>query len=212
MLRCNTSSAVEAWQTEPSFEALEHPSPSIRRIRSQSAKSIRSQSPLPPGAPSASPTKAFLLRAHYVRTQTWPHHEAPRAFDLLIPQRSSSARYVEEDWRRLAQPRAGYSRDELTGPAKRVNAAVWKRNQFLRSHGYIDNPRQLLYLRFHGTSAEQARSQNSAMAAVQAATTPSREQQRQLLVQCWKMGRPVPDSAIPKGLPSTVDGKLAPSE
>ena len=198
-------SAVEAWRTEPSFEALplEHPSPSTRRVRSQSAKSIRSQSP---------PTKAFLLRAHHVRTQTWPHHEAPRAFDLLIPQRSSSARYVEEDWRRLAQPRAGYSRDELTGPAKKVDAAVWKRNQFLRSHGYIDNPRHLLYLRFHGTSAEQARSQNSAMAAVQAATTPSREQQRQLLVQCWKMGRPVPDSAIPKGLPSTVDGKLAPSE
>ena len=156
-----------------------------------------------PTSASPSPsTKSSLLRAQWARKQQWPdreHNFAPSwEFDEVCksPQRAASAqRYGEEDWKRLASPRAGYARDDLTGPSKKASAAVYERNQFLHKHGYVNNPRELLRRRFHGTSAEQTRSQNSARAAAQSAAAEhlSKEQQRLMLLNCWRTGKSVPE-------------------
>ena len=80
-------------------------------------------------------------------------------------------------------------------PAKKTAAALAARDAYLRAKGYIDNPRDLLYNRFHGTSAERQREQNSARAAAQRAsmdqTTP--EQEKRIFRNCWRTGRPIPD-------------------
>ena len=75
------------------------------------------------------------MRAKHTRSQHWPHSEDPGSRLYALPKRPASPRYVSKDWARLATPRAGYARDELTGPSKRAEAAVWERNQFLRKHG-----------------------------------------------------------------------------
>ena len=103
--------------------------------------------------------------------------------------------YKEEDFRRLATPRAGYSaHGAAAGPAKKAAHAVVKRDAYLRETGYIDNPKELLRVRFHGTSAEQERAQNSARLAAQkaAADSMTEEQQRRLFRNCWRTGRPIP--------------------
>jgi hypothetical protein len=141
---------------------------------------IRSQCPTPP------PTKSSLLRARHARVQ---HGLSRGAASREVPALPASPRYKAEDWLRLARPRAGYSPDVST----EVEAAVLQRNQFLRTEGYVDNPRRMLYLRFHGTLAEHGRNQSSMRAAVRAANVPSRERQRQILHNCWKLGRPAPD-------------------
>ena len=119
---------------------------------------------------------------------------AASAGDRVRP--ASARRYGKQDWERLAKPRDGYARDDLIGPAKKVSAAVWERNLFLRKHGYIDNPKELLRMRFHGTSAEQSRAQNSARASAQstaAAADMTVWSEAAMLKNCWRSGRPIPD-------------------
>ena len=159
---------------------LEPPRPS-GTIRSQCPKSSGST---PYSSPP--PTKSSLLRARHARVQ---HGLRRGAATREVPALPASPRYKAEDWLRLARPRAGYSPDVST----EVEAAVLQRNQFLRTEGYVDNPRRMLYLRFHGTLVEHGRNQSSMRAAVRAANVPSRERQRQILHNCWKLGRPAPD-------------------
>mmetsp|Transcript_16804 Transcript_16804/g.43154 ORF Transcript_16804/g.43154 Transcript_16804/m.43154 type:complete len:207 (+) Transcript_16804:80-700(+) len=141
-----------------------------------------------------SPTRSVTLQAQYARSREWPR--VSPAWKNCCPNRPASARYKADDWNRLSQPRAGYSRDDLTGPAKKTAKAVCERNEFLRRHGYIDNPRELLHKRFHGTCAEQQRSQSSARALAQNAVATSelsKQQKQRILHNCWRTGRPVPD-------------------
>jgi hypothetical protein len=153
---------------------------------------IRSQCPTSSGSSpysSPPPTKSSLLRARHARVQ---HGLSRGAAFREVPALPASPRYKAEDWLRLARPRAGYSPDVST----EVEAAVLQRNQFLRTEGYVDNPRRMLYLRFHGTLEEHGRNQSSMKAAVRAANVPSRERQSQILHNCWKLGRPAPDFSV----------------
>ena len=81
------------------------------------------------------------------------------------------------------------------GPAKKTSDKVVQRDAFLREKGYIDNPRALLHARFHGTSAEQDRANNSNLLAAQkeAAAEMTAEQQTLIFRRCWRMGAPIPD-------------------
>lgn len=151
--------------------------------------------------PKSRPTRSSVLRAQYARSQEWPWQtlDFPPSWEfdspLVSPRRPASARYGENEWIRLATPRTGYARNDTIGPAKKTDKAVWERDQFLREKGYIDNPRELLRMRFHGTSAEQERAQKSARAASQAAkdaASMSVERQRNMLQNCWRSGQPVP--------------------
>ena len=80
------------------------------------------------------------------------------------------------------------------GPSQKATKAVLRREAFLRETGYIDNPKELLYQRFHGTSAEKERSQNSEQMAAQkaAAETMTEEQQRLIFRNCWRTNKPIP--------------------
>ena len=144
-----------------------------------------------------SPTRSSVLKAEFARSRPWPRmvgntiETPPWMLDTLSTPRSMGARYNEDDWSRLARPRAGYARDDLTGPPKKAITAVFARDDFLRAAGYIDNPRELLRKRFHGTSAEAARAQSSARASTQGAIASAeltKQQQQQMLRNCWRTG------------------------
>lgn len=140
-------------------------------------------------------TRSAKLQAEYVRSKKWPSHaESPSwAFDapssVSSPRRRST--YTDEDLNRLSTPRAA-----AHGlPAKKTAAKIIQRNAYLKEKGYIESPRELLYARFHGTSAEQERSKNSSLAGAQraAAEHMTVEQQHRLFRRCWRMGKPIPE-------------------
>ena len=148
-----------------------------------------------------SPTRSFLLRSEHSKNRQWGAMVVTPSWEFdKPPPGSPRGGYKKEDWTRLSTPRAGYSRDEALGPAKKVDAAVWERDQYLRKVGYKDSPRELLHKRFHGTSAEAQREQNSTRAALQsrADLDLSVEQQRALLRNCFRTGRPVPEYLLRK--------------
>lgn len=91
-------------------------------------------------------------------------------------------------WGLLAQPRAGYSRDDESsgGSQKKTMEAVWRREKWLRENGYLD--------------------QRKPTAAQLAAWKPSVAQRKELPIAqhaarlrfFWKTGRPVPPNYLPK--------------
>ena len=155
----------------------------------------RPNTPRTPGS-----TRSAKLQAEFVRSKKWPSHaQSPSwAFDeqalASSPRRRST--YGEDDLRRLSAPRAGYSAHGAgMGPAKKVSDKVVQRDAFLREKGYIDNPRALLHARFHGTSAEQERANNSSMLAAQKAAAEQMTVEQQMIIfrRCWRMGKPIPE-------------------
>ena len=94
----------------------------------------------------------------------------------------------QQYWTHLAQPRAGYSRDDehSGGSQKKTMEAVWNRDKWLRENGYLD--------------------QRKPTAAQLAAIRPSVAQRRELPVAqhaarlrfLWKTGRPIPQNYLPK--------------
>ena len=147
-----------------------------------------------------SPTRSFLLRSQYSKNRQWGATVVSPSWEFdKAPPVPSRGGYKEEDWTRLSTPRAGYSRDEALGPAKKVDSAVWARDQYLRKVGYKDSPRELLRKRFHGTSSEAQREQNSTRAALARADRElSVAQQSALLRNCFRTGRPVPEYLLRK--------------
>ena len=179
----------------PSPRPISRPT-SARPATTQSLRPSTVQSPRLSTSPPPSPTRASKLRNQFATYRPWPRETATPSWAFDEPSPRSKGAYGAKDWARLSKPRDGYSRDDAIGPAKKTAAAVWERTQFLREKGYIDNPKELLRMRFHGTSAEKSRAQNSARASAQseAATAEmSVAQQTAMLRNCWRTGRPIPE-------------------
>ena len=150
-----------------------------------------------------SPTRASQLRAEFARNRHWPGYEKP----MPVPPTSllHDKKEADEYWSRLASPRAGYSRDEQAGPAKKTDKAVWNRKQFLRMHGYgVLSMREQQQLQI-----QQQHEQQSA-----ASGRPGKDadlddwtKQQAILMNCWRTGRKPPERVLRKLPPPQVDSQ-----
>ena len=154
--------------------------------------------PRTPSTPGS--TRTARVREHFSRSRQWGYEGYyPPSWEFDKNKlKSPRGTYTEEDYRRLARPRAGYSAHGVgMGPAKKTSAAVVARDNFLKEKGYIDNPRALLHARFHGTSAEVGRKANSAQSSAQRANA---ERQHDdwlheviLMRNLYRTGKPIPE-------------------
>lgn len=101
-------------------------------------------------------------------------------------------------WTKLSTPRAGYSRDPATGPAKWTNEAVWQRNAFLAEHGYLSAGPEERRQRRYGSAHRSKKAPT-----VHEPTELSIQQQRARLYFCFRATRPIPERYLQAARPPT---------
>ena len=154
----------------------------------------------PPDKPSSappSPRRILAAEAHMRPSPVRPLPKAPllrclssgtgsALIDLHSPRRDDRDE-MRAYWTLLARPRAGYARDDTIGPAKKVDKAVWNRDEFLRQTGYSHSPRTA---RQRASLTPPPRSSGGGELSLAA--------QRTRLQFYWKMGKAIPERYLPR--------------